>query len=110
MEAVLLYVLELLGLPVNEWLNSCQGTGTNLPVRFAPTALLGMPEELDRVEGTVSRPDVDVSDTPPALDRDRMANWIRPLCGSITKSRICPSVLPDCDCTVPLMRLLNRTF
>jgi len=95
---------------VKPWLNICQGTGTNLPVILDPIALLGIPEELDRLEGTVSRPEVDVSDTPPELESDRIANCTRPLCGSTTKSRICPRVLPSWDWTVPLMRLLKRTL
>lgn len=91
------------------WLNICQGTGINLPVRLEPLELLGIPETLDRLEGTVSRPEVDVSATPPAFDSDKMANWTRPLCGSTTKSRMYPKVLPSCDCTLELIRLLSRT-
>lgn len=59
------------------WLNSCQGTGINLPV-IVPTALLGVPATLERLDGTVSRPEVDVSDAPPAAppadERERIAN------------------------------------
>jgi len=68
--AELLLALALLQL----WLNSCQGTGISLPVIVEPVALLGMPDTLERLEGTVSRPDVEVSVAAPALDKDRMAN------------------------------------
>jgi len=53
-----------------------------------PEELLGVPTELERLEGTVSRPDVDVSVEAPADERDRMANSMRPLCGSTVRSRM----------------------
>ena len=46
----------------------------SLPVIVEPAVLLGIPETLERLEGTVSRPEVDVSATPPALDKDKIAN------------------------------------
>jgi len=61
------------------WLNNCQGTGINLPVMLDPEELLGVPVVLERLEGTVSRPEVEVSEAPPAEDRERMANSMRPL-------------------------------
>jgi len=94
--ALLLPVLELLlDWLLMPWLKSCQGTGINLPVVLDPAELLGVPVELERLDGTVSRPEVDVSEAPPADERERMANWMRPLCGSTVRSRICPRVLPS---------------
>jgi len=83
--------------PLQLWLKSCQGTGINLPMVVDPRELLGVPTVLERLEGTVSRPEVDVSEDAPADDRDRIANAMRPLCGSTIRSRTCPSVLPSCD-------------
>lgn len=79
------------------WLRSCQGTGISLPVSDAldELLLLGVPETLERLEGTVSRPDVEVSLAPPADESDSTANWMRPLCGSTITSRMLPSVLPS---------------
>jgi len=91
------------------WLNSCQGTGINLPIVLDPEELLGVPVVLERLDGTVSRPEVDVSDAPPADDNERIANAMRPLCGSTVRSRICPSVLPSWPCTEPFMIWLSRT-
>jgi hypothetical protein len=55
---LLLEAAELL-LPATElllrlWLMSCQGTGISLPVMLEAEALLGIPETLERLEGTVS--------------------------------------------------------
>jgi len=86
-------VLEL----VRFWLRSCHGTGINLPAvnELDELLLLGVPVTLERLEGTVSRPEVDVSLAAPADDSDSTANWIRPLCGSTITSRMLPSVLPS---------------
>jgi hypothetical protein len=96
--------------PVQLWLKSCQGTATNLPIELLSDELLGVPVTLDRLEGTVSRPDVDVSEAPPPEAKERMANSIRPLCGSTVRSRICPSVLPSCPWTDPFMIWLSRSL
>jgi len=56
------------------WLNICQGTGMSFPVVEDPEELLGVPELLERLEGTVSRPEVEVSDEAPADESDRIAN------------------------------------
>jgi hypothetical protein len=92
---LLLAVLLLCPLLLQLWLNICQGTGISLPVVVEPTALLGVPTLLERLEGVVSLPEVEVSDAAPAVERDRMANSTRPDCGSIVKSRICPRVFPS---------------
>jgi hypothetical protein len=60
--------------PLQLWLNSCQGTGINFPVMVEPLVLLGVPVVLDRLEGTVSLPDVAVSDAAPAEESDKTAN------------------------------------
>lgn len=77
----------VLWLELQLWLNSCHGTGINLPVVVDPEALEGVPEMLDRLDGVVSRPEVEVSVDAPADDSDRMAKSIRPLCGSTMTSR-----------------------
>jgi hypothetical protein len=71
---------------------------------------LWIPVVLDRLEGTVSRPDVDVSEAAPADDNERTAIWIWPDCGLTTKSRMCPNVLPSCDWTELFMSWLSRTL
>jgi hypothetical protein len=88
---VLLWPLLLLQL----WLNICHGTGINFPAAVAPAALLGVPIVLERLEGTVSRPEVDVFVAAPADESDRMANSMRPDCGSTIRSRMWPKVLPS---------------
>jgi len=70
------------------WLKSCQGTGINFPVMLDDEELPDAPVLLERLEGTVSRPEVDVSVAAPADDRERIANSIRPLCGSTVRSRM----------------------
>ena len=80
-----------------------------MPIALDPVALLCVPVVLERLEGTVSRPEVEVSAEPPAEARDKMAKSIRPVLGSTVKSRICPSVLPSLDCTALFMRWLSRT-
>jgi len=90
---VLLPVAELLLLRL--WLRSCQGTGISLPVMLDEDELLGVPETLERLDGTVSRPEVDVSDALPADESERIANWMRPLCGSTITSWILPRDLPS---------------
>jgi len=85
--------------PLQLWLNSCQGTGIILPMVVEPRELLGVPVVLERLEGTVSRPEVDVSEAAPAEESDRMANSMRPVWGSTVRSRTRPRVLPSCDCT-----------
>jgi len=78
------------------WLSNCHGTGISFPVIDAlEELLLGVPETLERLDGTVSRPEVEVSLAPPADESDSTANWIRPLCGSTMTSRMLPSVLPS---------------
>jgi hypothetical protein len=86
------------------WLKSCQGTGMSLPIVVLPVTLPGVPETLDRLEGAVSRPEVDVSvaapDVPiaaPADDKDNTANSTWPDCGFTVKSRMYPSVFPSFD-------------
>ena len=69
------------------WLKRCQGTGINFPVMLDAEELLGVPVVLERLEGTVSRPEVDVSEEPPADESERIANSMRPLCGSTVRSR-----------------------
>jgi hypothetical protein len=96
---LLLEAPELL-LPATEpllrlWLMSCQGTGISLPVVLEEYGLLELPETLERLEGTVSRPEVDVSDALPADESERIANWMRPLCGSTNTSWMLPRVLPS---------------
>lgn len=90
-------------LPLRLWLKSCQGTGISLPVMLAPEALLGTPDTLERLEGAVSRPEVDVSEAPPADESERIANSMRPDWGLTVRSRICPNVFPSCDWTVLFM-------
>ena len=92
------------------WLNNCQGTGIILPMADDPAELLGVPTVLERLEGTVSRPEVEVSETPPADDKDRIANSIRPLWGSTVKSRTWPKVLPSWDWTELFRIWLSRTL
>lgn len=92
------------------WLKSCQGTGMSLPVVVDPAELLGVPTVLERLEGTVSRPDVDVSAALPDEDNERTANSMRPLCGSTMTSRMWPRVFPSCDCTLLFMSWLRRTL
>jgi hypothetical protein len=92
------------------WLNICQGTGMSLPVKLLPVALLGVPITLDLLEGTVSRPDVEVSLAPPEVVNERMANWMRPVFGSTVKSRMYPRFLPSADWTGAFIRLLSRVL
>jgi hypothetical protein len=79
-ELLLPSVLLLVLLPAPEllllrlWLRSCQGTGIILPNRLEEDEMLGVPETLDRLDGTVSRPDVEVSDALPADESERIAN------------------------------------
>lgn len=108
-ELLLMLELDLL-LLLMFWLKSCHGTGIILPVVVEPEALLGVPTVLERLVGVVSRPEVEVSDAPPADESERIANCTRPLCGSTVKSRMCPRVFPSCDWTAPFMSWLIRTF
>jgi len=55
------------------WLNNCHGTGIIFPWA------LWVPPTLERLEGTVSLPEVEVSEELPPDARERMANSIRPL-------------------------------
>jgi hypothetical protein len=79
-ELVLPSVLLLVLVPAAEllllrlWLRSCQGTGISLPIWLEEDEMLGVPETLDRLDGTVSRPEVEVSDAPPADESERIAN------------------------------------
>jgi len=92
--------------------------GISLPVIEELYAPLELPDTLELLEGDVApRLDVDVSrfeavesEAPPAPDWERTANSICPLCGSTRTSRMWPSVLPSCDCTVACMISLSRTF
>jgi len=90
---VLLPAAELLLLRL--WLRSCQGTGISLPVWLEEDEMLGVPETLDRLDGTVSRPEVELSDALPADESERIANWIRPLWGSTNTSWMLPRLLPS---------------
>jgi len=110
LDPVLLDALELLLLLFQLWLKSCHGTGISLPVVVEPEELLGVPVTLDRLEGTVSRPDVDVSVAPPAEESERMANSTRPDCGSMVRSLTCPRVFPSCDWTELFSSWLKRTL
>jgi len=82
----LLLPIELLWLP-ELWLSSCHGTGTSFPIALEEEALLGVPVTLERLDGTVSRPDVDVSEAPAAEVNAMIANSTRPDCGSNVRSR-----------------------
>jgi len=109
------------------WLNSCHGTGIIRPVMpeldkdededdeleelLNPPAVPVPPDTLDRLEGTVSFPEVEVSAEPvPLEDKFKIANPTRPDCGSIVKSRTWPSVLPSCDWTGLFSSWLMRTL
>jgi hypothetical protein len=80
--------------PLQLWLKSCHGTGINLPVMLLAVVVLpGVPATLDRLDGAVSRPEVDVSAAAPvpevelaADDKDNTANSTWPDCGFTVKS------------------------